>query len=77
MKEGTLGGSLLTMDKAFKNLIEIGFSIQEAVKITSTNAASYLGRNDIGQIAEGSKSNIVVLDSDFDLQDVYLNGTLV
>ena len=77
LKEGTLGGSLLTMDKAFKNLIEIGFSIQEAVKITSTNAASYLRRNDIGQIAEGSKSNIVVLDSDFDLQDVYLNGTLV
>ena len=27
LNENTLGGSILTMNKAFKNLLEIGFSI--------------------------------------------------
>ncbi len=77
LKEGTLGGSLLTMDMVFKNLIDIGFSIQEAVQITSTNASNYLARNDIGKISIGSRSNLLVLDHDHVLKQVYLNGALV
>jgi len=74
LNEDTLGGSIVTMDIAFKNLIEIGFSIQEAVKMTSTNAARYLNRKDIGFIKEGMRSNFVLLDKSHNIIDVYLNG---
>ena len=74
LDKNTLGGSIITMDKTFKNLIDIGFSIQESVKMTSTNAADYLGKKDIGKIIKGSKANLVLLDSKFNLIETYLNG---
>ena len=77
LNENTLGGSILTMNKAFKNLLGIGFSINEAVRMTSTNAAKYLSRNDIGQLSEGCVANFLVIDSSFDLLNVFLNGKKV
>ena len=77
LDKNTLGGSIITMDKTFKNLIDIGFSIQESVKMTSTNAADYLGKKDIGKIIKGSKANLVLLDNEFNLIGVYLNGNKV
>ena len=77
LDEDTLGGSIVTMDKAFKNLIEIGFSIQEAVKMTSTNAARYLDRKDIGNISKNAKANLLILDSKLNLIEIYLNGNLI
>ena len=42
---------------------DIGFSIQESVKMTSTNAADYLGKKDIGRISKGLKANLILLDN--------------
>ena len=77
LNNDTLGGSVLTMHQAFKNLIEIGFSIIDAVKMTSTNAADYIERKDIGNLSSGCNANIVVLDDKFDLLQVFLNGESV
>jgi len=74
LNENTLGGSITTMDKSFKNLINIGFSIQDAVKMTSTNVSEYLNRKDIGNISKGAKANLLILNSNFELIEVYLNG---
>ena len=65
------------MHQAFKNLIEIGFSIIDAVKMTSTNASDYIGRKDIGNLSSGCNANIVILDDKFDLLQVFLNGETV
>ena len=72
----TLGGSILTMQQAFKNLLKIGFSIIEAVQMTSTNAAKYLNRKDIGNLNVGSYANILVLDKNFNILKVFLNGKI-
>ena len=77
LDKNTLGGSVVTMDKAFKNLIKIGFSIQEAVKMTSTNASKYINKKNIGNISEGAKANLLVLNSKFDLKEIYLNGNKI
>ena len=42
--------------------------------MTSTNAARYLNRKDIGFIKEGMRSNFVLLDKSHNIIDVYLNG---
>ena len=71
---GTLAGSIVTMDRTFKNLIDMSFSIEEAVELTSYNASQYLGISNIGRIEKGFLSNFLVLDKEFNLVDVYLEG---
>ena len=69
-------------DEAFKKakdedkpiLLSIGYSIQEVVSMTSYNASKYLKINDIGKIAKGCKSNFLLLDKNYNLIDIYLNG---
>ena len=66
------------MHQTFLNLLSLGnYSIEEVVSMTSYNASKYLGLNDIGKIAEGYKSNFLVLDKNFNLKQVYLNGKLI
>ena len=69
-----LAGSILTMHQAFKNLVKIGFSIVEAVQMTSTNASKYLNKKDIGNLNVGSQANLLVLDKDLNIFKVFLHG---
>lgn len=60
----SLAGSVLTMDKAFKNLISLGYSIFEAVKMTSTNAAKEFSLN-TGEIKIGKQADLVILGENY------------
>lgn len=71
---GTLAGSIVTMDQTFKNLISMDFSLEEAVSLTSYNASRYLKINNVGVIDKNYISNFVVLDKNLNLKEVYLNG---
>lgn len=62
---GGLAGSVTPMNIAFCNLLGWGFSIQEAVRLTSTNAAKQLGLTQrLGALQEGMDADIVILDDD-------------
>ena len=53
--DGSLAGSTLTMDAAFRNSLAAGWSITDAVAASSTNPAAVLGRSgEIGSIASGA-----------------------
>ena len=69
-----LAGSVINMYQSFLNLLSIGYSIQEVVSMTSYNASKYLKINDIGKIAKGCRSNFLLLDKNYKLIDIYLNG---
>lgn len=70
-----LAGSVLTLDKAFKNIIELGYSIFDAVKMTSTNAAKEFGLN-TGEISEGKDADLVVLNNDYSVDMTFVKGKL-
>ena len=70
----TLAGSAINMYQTFKNLIQMSFSFEEAVEMTSYNAAKYLNLNNIGLIKENKISNFIVLDNNLNLVDIYFNG---
>jgi len=72
--DGTLAGSIVTMDQTFKNLILMDFSLEEAVALTSYNASKYLNLNNIGVIQKNFLSNFIILDKEFNLKEVYLRG---
>ena len=73
----TLAGSIVTMLDTFKNLIKINFSLQQAVAMTSYHAAKYLNENDKGKINKGFCANLLVLNPQLDIKEVYLYGNLV
>ena len=74
INSSTLAGSVVSMHKTFLNLLNIKYSIQDAVAMTSYNASKYLNLNDVGIIKEGYKSNFLILDKNFNIQGIYLNG---
>ena len=76
-KDGTLAGSIVTMDQTFKNLVNMKFSIEEAVELTSYNASKYLNIQNIGKIEKGCLSNFLVLDNNLNIIDIYLEGNKI
>ncbi|WP_322875482.1 amidohydrolase family protein [Mycoplasmopsis felis] len=75
----TIAGSGITIHDAFKNLIKIGVSMQNAVKLTSYNSAKYLKlENEIGVISPNYFADIVLLDTkNLKIKNVYINGNLI
>ena len=70
----SLAGSIVNMHDTFLNLKKLDFSLNDIVKMTSYNAAQYLQIDDLGYIAENKVSNILVLDKNLNLKEIYLNG---
>lgn len=77
MADGTLAGSLLTMDQAFLNFLSLGLSLAEASRRLSTLPADYLGLDDRGRLAEGFRADLVVLDSRHHIQQVFIEGQAI
>ncbi len=63
LTDGTIAGSILTMDQAFRNMIEFtGCSIEEAVQMTSVNQAEEFGLTNKGELAVGKDADFVVMN---------------
>lgn len=77
MADGTIAGSTLTTIQALRNLVEIGLSLEEAVKRCSTFPAEYLGLFDRGRLAPGCHSDILVLDKNLGLMQVFVEGVSI
>lgn len=68
----TLAGSVISMIDSFKNILEItDCSINQAILMTSTNAALSLGIDNKGRIKEGYDADFIVLDQDFNLEKTF------
>ena len=74
LADGTLAGSSLTMIQAFRNLVAIGLTMEEASRRTSTIAADYLGLADRGRIVLGAIADVLVLDDALELVSVVVRG---
>ncbi|MDD5335208.1 MAG: N-acetylglucosamine-6-phosphate deacetylase [Rhodoferax sp.] len=78
LADGTLAGSALTMDQALRNLVNaLGLTLPDASRRVSTHAADYLGLTDRGRLAVGAWGDVVLLDRDLKLLDVYLEGSSI
>lgn len=62
LPDGTIAGSLLTMDTAFRNLVDLGLAPVAAVGATSTVPARLAGLDDTGTLAPGSRADVAILD---------------
>ncbi len=78
LHDGTLAGSILKMqDAAFQMFNLDGVTIQDIVKMTSTNIAKQLGIDDRkGVIAEGKDADLVVMDSKLTIKYTICRGQI-
>ncbi len=70
-------GSIGTMDKAlYVAHILYGIPLTEVAKMLSTTPAKIMGLKNKGSIAEGKDADLVIMDKDFKVKSVYVNGKL-
>ncbi|MCP1124972.1 N-acetylglucosamine-6-phosphate deacetylase [Bacillus sp. 3103sda1] len=75
LEDGTLAGSILTMDQAFRNVIAFtGCSVEEAVLMTSINQAEEFGLVNKGALETGKNADFVIMSKDLYVQDTVRLG---
>jgi N-acetylglucosamine-6-phosphate deacetylase len=78
LTDGTLAGSIVTMDRAFEMLVaRIGLSPVDAAIMCATTPARELNLVGYGVIAEDAVADLTVLDSNFAVVQTYVGGHLV
>lgn len=75
LSDGTLAGSVLTMDGAFRTLVQrLGLSMVDAARLCSTTPARQLGLAECGRIEVGAAADLVVLDERLQVRQTYVRG---
>jgi len=79
LKDGTLAGSVLTLDEAVRNMVNIvGISLIDAVSMTTINPAKCLGIEDKkGSLEPGKDADIVILDKNLKVDMTIVKGRVV
>ena len=77
LADGTLAGSVLTMDAALRVLVErIGFSLVDAATMCATTPARELGLIGHGLLSLDAVADVVVLDAQLTVVQTYVGGQL-
>ena len=76
VSNGTLVGSIMTMDRVFANLVEhCGVDLVCAAKFTSTNSSRAMGIDDeVGSLEVGKAANLTVLDESYQCVATFVDG---
>jgi N-acetylglucosamine-6-phosphate deacetylase len=73
--EGKLAGSTLTLDRALRNIVGLGISLQDAVRMLTVNPATLLGIEfKKGALRNGADADIVLLDEGLNVTNVWARG---
>ncbi|MBW8702605.1 N-acetylglucosamine-6-phosphate deacetylase [Streptomyces sp. MBT84] len=76
---GSIAGSTLTLDRAFRRAVTVDrLPVEEVVAAISANPAKLLGIDDrVGSLEPGKDADLVLLDAEFELKGVMRRGEWV
>ncbi len=79
LEDGTIAGSVLTMNEALQNVLAFtGCTVPEAARMAATTPARLLGEEGRkGRLAPGYDADVTVLRSDLSVEAVYKGGSRV
>jgi len=73
--EGKLAGSTLTLDRALRNIVGLGASLSDALRMLTLNPATLLGiEYKKGSLRVGADADIVLLDDALNVTQVWTRG---
>jgi N-acetylglucosamine-6-phosphate deacetylase len=73
--EGILAGSTLTLDRALRNIVALGISLSDAVRMLTQNPATLLGIEfKKGSLRVGADADILLLDEGLHVTNVWARG---
>jgi N-acetylglucosamine-6-phosphate deacetylase len=76
--EGILAGSTLTLDRALRNIVALGASLNDAVRMLTLNPATLLGIEfKKGALRAGADADVVLLDEGLRVAGVWARGTSI
>jgi N-acetylglucosamine-6-phosphate deacetylase len=72
---GVLAGSTLTLDRALRNIVNLGVPLADAVRMLTLNPASLLGIEfKKGSLRTGADADVLLLDQDLCVTDIWTRG---
>ena len=72
---GILAGSTLTLDRALRNIVNLGVPLADAVRMLTLNPASLLGIEfKKGSLRTGADADVLLLDQDLCVTDIWTRG---
>lgn len=74
LADGTIASSVLTMDAALRNLVELGWDLPQASAALASTPARAIGRSDLGAIRVGSRADIAVVDAEMSVLATFVSG---
>jgi N-acetylglucosamine-6-phosphate deacetylase len=75
LEDGTMAGSVLTMDRAFAMLVgQCGADLVQAAAMCSTTPARELGLQGHGTITPGAVADLVILDARLTVVETWIDG---
>jgi N-acetylglucosamine-6-phosphate deacetylase len=72
--DGTLAGSVLTMDAAVRNVVDIGIDLADAIAAATAVPAAAVGRHDLGSLRPGAQADVIVLDDELHVTRTLVGG---
>ncbi len=77
LENGTLAGSILTQDKAFRHMLNTnGIDVVKVSRMLSGNPAELLGEKQLGFIQSGTVADLVAFSEDMSLTHTFVDGEL-
>jgi N-acetylglucosamine-6-phosphate deacetylase len=75
LANGKLAGSVLTMDRAIRNVMQFaGWDLQQSVRLATANPARIAGLQTRGRIEPGARADFVVMNSAGEVQQTIVGG---
>ena len=75
MAGGKLAGSVLTMDRAVRNVMQFAqWDLQQTVRLATANPARMAGLKDAGSIKAGAPADLVVLSPSGEVRNTIIGG---
>jgi N-acetylglucosamine-6-phosphate deacetylase len=76
--EGKLAGSTLTLDRALRNIVALGATLGDAVRMLTLNPASLLGIEfKKGALRAGADADILLLNEELEVRRVWARGAIL
>ncbi len=77
LSDGTIAASITNLHTEFKNLLNFGIDFKSALKSCTINPAKAIKEDSkIGSIQQGKCADLVFLDENLNIKEVYINGIL-